>query len=199
MTDCIVTGLFFHTNSEETFYTFRKYKKTGFIEMELGVCPGINDIGSYEYSYLYANRYNLIYICQKYEEFIKNPLYATLYKLSLILSKPGNRLITKIIWKCIRITKEYEEFEYEDKNEDNLIETEWYYKDEAKQIIYQNRLEKCFELVCDILETEYKNIQLDIYLYNQDIKYQNQLINIVSIIRNSCLDDNSVETIGKYL
>lgn len=197
MCDYVVTGLFFHTNSEETFYTFKKDNKTNLIEMEMAVSPGLYDsYASYQDSY-YHYRQTLICICDTFDKFIQNPILHLLYKLSLVVSEPSDRLKTKIIWKCLRLTDKYEEF-YPEGNKLFLISS-WYKNIEAHEIINQNRLERVFRLVCNSLKVEYDTIIENIAKCKKDIEYQKHITSIVHGLRKTTLDDNCIEVIGKFL
>lgn len=196
----VASGLFFHTNSEETFYTFRRHHDSDIIEMEMALCPGLYEVSaSYQELYHYTRAFR-IYICKKYDDFIQNPILCLLYKLSLILSQPCiNKLRTRIIWKCLRLSNDYEEFELDDIKKEQIEICEWYSSTHAEDIISQNRLEKVFELACSVIIEEHERILIDINNYLEDIEYQEQLYTIVNKLRKTELTDNALEVVGKFL
>lgn len=196
---CVVTGLFFHTNSAETFYVFRKYSE--FIDLEISVCPGLYDNPlSYQDSYNEC-RMLIAHICKKKDEFLENPILNLLYKISYQLSIPGSNLKTLIIWKCLRTTGNFEEFNFENEHdESNLKECEEYFSSDAIELIPQNRLEQLFKITCANLITEHRLITSGIRKCIKDIDYQNFIIQtIVMLSTNTSLNDNHLEQIGTYL
>lgn len=168
--------------------------------MEMGECPGILETPApYQDLYQYAQN-NRIYICKKYQDFIQNPILHTLYKLSLILSETSaNKMKTKIIWKCLRLTNKYEEFDLEEIDPETLEELEWYSTTHDEEIINQLRLEKVFELASSFIEEEFKKILTDIHNYREDLEYQKRILTIVNTLRKTALNDNTLDVVGQFL
>lgn len=195
---CIITGLFFHTNSLETFYVFRKYSE--FIDLEISVCPGLYDNPlSYQDSYNQC-RMQIAHICKKEEEFLENPILNILYKISYLLSIPGSNLKTLIIWKCIRTTNNYEEFNLENEDESNIKECEEYFSSDGIELIPQNRLEQLFKLTCANLIQEHRFVTSKIKECLKDINYQEFITKTITMFnKHTILNDNHLEQIGTYL
>lgn len=196
----IVSGLFFHTNSVDTYYTFVNYENK-YIEMEIATCVGVYDT-YFSYQYEYRNNRNGVgYVCDTYDNFMKDDVLRMLYAFSLVLSKPGPRLNTRIIWKCMYFSKHYEVFE----------EEPYYDLERFDEPIYDTRsvdgtyipdikFNRLFDLICEMLEDTVLKIEIDLDKLGKDIEYQDEISEITFLLDSKMnIPSNVVETIGKYM
>ena len=164
----VITGLLFHTNSDETYYTFIFHPDTSILELEIAQCPGIYD-GAMDFQIDYEiNRTVLGYMCDTMVNVMKNEILYKLYTFSKILSIPSpNKLTTKIIWKCMRFTKKYLEFDV------NICKTPIIpVYDVGFDHITKIRTIKLAKLVNDQLEEEINAIETDLACLEKVIDQQ---------------------------
>ena len=194
-----ITGLFFHTNSEDVFYTFVYHTLNNMLELEISICRGLYEGGlDYPYEYKY-NRMQVGYICDKIDVIKEEhkDIYQA-YIFSKLVSVIDSKVLkTKIIWKCMRITDYYFEFE-------NVID------------IQSEELKACNELPCNpiadyrktrmiiLSDTELSKqmdiIEAELETLKSDIVYQKKLIDICQYLELDLkLPSNAIDCIGEYL
>ena len=196
----IVSGLFFHTNSVDTYYTFVNYENK-YIEMEIATCDGLYDTYfSYQYEYK-NNRDSVGYVCDTYENFMKNDVLRMLYAFSMVLSKPGPCLNTRIIWKCMYLSRQYEKFDEEPYYDlEQFVEPLYDMRSTDGTYISELKFNKLFDLICDMLEDHSTKLEIDIKNLENDIKYQDDISEITFLLDSKMnIPSNVVETIGKYM
>ena len=190
-----ITGLLFHTNSNETYYIFTYYNDVDMLELEISQCTGINE-GGCDYQFDSENNRHVIgYVCDTLENIKKDPILHKLYIYSRIVSIPSpDTLKTKIIWKGLRITKQYLEFPIQIWG--GTMEPVY---DISFQYIGQVRLQRLDKVINESIEQEIKQLSKDIEEIERDVKHQTLINAFKEINDDKIFTEDILECIEKYI
>lgn len=171
-----ISGLLFHTNSLDTYYTFVRHVEKGLIEFEICKCLGIND-GAADYQWEYENnRLTVGRIINTVEWFRNDKVLNQLYTMSLMFSDPNpHTLKTRIIWKCLRVSDSFEEFNVKYDGFISFVDNPsscFFHYQQQDELIDNNRLQRLVELGKDELEKQITVLENDVSTLEEEVEHQ---------------------------